>query len=330
MTTAAPVAICIVTHDSAEDIGECLRSIDALEPPAAEIVVVDCASSDGSLAIVTNRLPSGLSARTVALTENLGFAGGMNRAIGESEADWILSLNPDARPESDFLERLLARVAACGQTKLGSVTGRLSRPGTPPRLDACGMRLTRTWRHLDRGSGEIDAQQMLQPERVFGGTGAATLYSREALHDVAIEGEFFLNEFHSYREDAELAFRLRERGWEAIYEPSARALHARRNLPDRRREMPVEINRHSLKNRYLLRAYHQTPQNLATTFLSTLARDLGALLWVVARERSSLAAYSWLLKHRAEIAERRRAIQARRLVPPAVVNRWFRVQSLPL
>ena len=46
--------------------------------------------------------------------------------------------------------------------------------------------------------------------------------------------------------------------------------------------MPAAVNLHSLKNRYLLRIYHQTAGNLLRTFFPTLARDLAALGWVAA------------------------------------------------
>jgi GT2 family glycosyltransferase len=192
------------------------------------------------------------------------------------------------------------------------------------------MHLTLTWRHLDRGSEEPDRGQWSRPERVFGATGAAALFRRVALDDVAVDGEVLLEEFHSFREDAELAFRLRERGWEILYEPAARAVHRRTSLPRRRRAMPPEVNRHSLKNRYLLRAYHQTPPNLLLTLPWAATRDLGALAYVMLFERSSLAAYRWLWENRHHIVARRRAIQGRRTVPRWQVDRWFWRQGAPL
>jgi GT2 family glycosyltransferase len=213
------------------------------------------------------------------------------------------------------------------------VTGRLSRfrgSRGADLLDACGMRLTLSWRHLDRGSRRGDRGQFSAPQEVFGGTGAATLFRREALDDVAVDGDIFLPEFHSFREDAELAFRLRERGWKVVYEPLAVARHRRRVVPERRRRLTAEINRHSLKNRYLLRAYHQAGPNLLLTGLPALLRDVLILGYVLLLERSSLDAYRWLWRHRLEILDRRRAIQKRRTAPRWAVDRWFLVNSRPL
>jgi GT2 family glycosyltransferase len=327
------VAVCIVTHDSAADLPGCMASLAALEHRPLEILVADCASRDASLQTAREHAPAGIPFQGVDLGENRGFAGGMNAALARAEAPFVLCLNADARPAPDYVTRLLARARAHPDLRVGAVTGRLVRPardGEPRLLDACGMRLTSAWRHLDRGSGEPDRGQWGGPERVFGATGAASLFRREALDDAAVEGEIFDPRFHSFREDAELCFRLRERGWEVLYEPSAMAEHRRFNLPERRADLPALVNYHSLKNRYLLRIYHQTAGNFFRTLVPTLARDLAALAWVLLRERTSLPAYGWLWRHRRELLARRRIIQGRRTVPAREVDRWFSVQGEPL
>lgn len=341
----APVAVLIVTHDDAGDLPACLAAIAALSPRPSELVVVDCASSDDGEAIARHDWPSGLAGEVVPLPDNRGFAGGMNVALAKSRAPWVLTLNADARPSREYLQHLLARadstmldsivsgapvdeLAAVPDSRLrvAAVTGRLVRPpaadGTR-RLDACGMRVTPAWRHHDRGSSALDRGQFARPQRVFGGTGAATLWRREALLDVAVDGEVFDERFHSFREDAELCFRLRERRWEVLYEPAAICEHRRVNLPSRRAAMSPTVNRHSLKNRYLLRLYHQTLGNLIWTLPFALFRDLQALLWVLLFERTSLPAYRWLWAHRRELFARRRAIRSRRTAGWWEMERWF-------
>jgi GT2 family glycosyltransferase len=388
-TPHAPVAVCIVTHNSAPDLADCMAAIAALRPRPVEVALVDSGSDDGSLEEARRAAPPGLPLSLAAQAANVGFAAGMNVAIAATSAPYVLTLNADARPRPDYLARLVARFEAHPGLRVAAVTGRLLRPagsdfrgvphvhpgraaaatagsrgrpagsdfrgvphvhpgraaavtggsrdrpapatgGGPHLLDACGMRLTRSWRHLDRGSGEPDRGQWALPERVFGATGAASLFRREALLDAAVDGEVFDPRFHSFREDAELCFRLRERGWEVLYEPTAVAEHRRFNLPERRSAMPGEVNFHSLKNRYLLRVYHQTGRNFLRTLLPALGRDLAAFAWVLLAERSSLGAYGWLLRHRRELRARRRAIQRRRTVPAAELELWFGSAGAPL
>lgn len=336
------VAVAIVTWNSAADLPGCLEAVARQDHRPLELVVVDCGSTDRSVEIARSadlgRGEDEMPRVVEALGENRGFSGGMNAALRRTAAPFVLALNADARPAPDFARRLVERAHACRDLRVGAVTGRLVRPEGAEgmrRLDACGMYLRPTWRHLDRGSGEVDRGQYARAERVFGGTGAATLYRRAALDDVAFPGETAGDEvfdelFFAYREDAELAFRFQERGWETVYEPTAVAEHRRRVVPKNRAELPAAINYHSLKNRYLLRAYHQAAGNLLRTAGPTLLRDLLALGWVVLRERTSLAAYAWLWRHRRTILARRRWLRARRTASADAVERWFRVASLPL
>lgn len=333
MTAAAAAsraAVGIVTYNSAGDLPGALAAVAALEERPLELVIVDCGSGDASVELARAFAAPGITCRVLPLGENRGFSGGMNAAVAATSAPFVLALNPDARPRPDFLGVLLARAEAT-PGKVGALTPRLTRPAGADgerRLDACGMALRRTWRHLDRGSGEIDRGQHLEAELVFGGTGAATLYRREALEDVAFaDGQVFDELFHSYREDAELAFRLQERGWACVYEPAAGCEHRRAVVPAGRAQVSPFVNYHSLKNRYLLRAYHQSGGNFLRTLLPTLARDLGAFAWVLLRERSSLPAYAWLWRNRRNIAERRRYLRGRRLQSAEL---WFRRESLPL
>jgi GT2 family glycosyltransferase len=329
VSPAPPIDVCIVTYDSAGDLEPCLRSVEALAHRPLAIQVVDCASVDSSVEIARRfAAESTLETTVVRLERNAGFAGGMNEALAHGHAPWALLLNPDARPAPDYLDRLLEACASSpaarnGTRGVGAATGRLSRlasDGEPPRLDACGMRLTLTWRHLDRASGRLDRGQHATRASVFGATGAASLFRRAALEDVAIGGRVFDDWFHSFREDAELCFRLQERGWDVVYEPRAQATHRRRVAPGRRRELAPAINFHSLKNRYLLRLYHQTPRNLLATLPFTLFRDAMALGWVLLRERDSLPAYGWLWRNRSALYERRRVIQSRKTHS---IEQWF-------
>ena len=334
---SADYAVLVVTHDSEDDLPGCLDAIRRLDPAPQEVILVDCASRDRTIVVSEGfDLPTSRVAH-IHLEENLGFAGGMNRAFAGSSASWVLTLNPDARPEPDYVGRLLDSAAKACNLKVGCVTGRLTRPADhngEVRLDACGMRLVPTWRHLDRGSGEVDIATepglWKTPERVFGATGAASLFSRRALEDTLIEGVIFDPWFFAFREDAELAFRLQARDWDVLYEPSARCEHRRFNLPERRSEMPAVVNFHSLKNRYLLRIYHQTVGNFLWTLPMTLWRDALALGYVLLRERSSLAAYRWLWQRRRAILDRRRTIQARRTAPARRLDRWFVSPGQPI
>jgi GT2 family glycosyltransferase len=339
MSADPRVAVCIVIHKDAHDLPGCFAALAGVTHRPLEVIVADCASRDGGPEVARREAARlrDVPVQVVELGENLGFAGGMNAAFARTDAPFVMTLNADAHLGPDYITRLLASAEANTEAhpglRVGGLTGRLVRfaeEGGHRLLDACGMYLTPNWRHLDRGSGEVDHGQWNRTERVFGATGAAALFRREALLDVAVDGEIFDPRFHTYREDAELCFRLQERGWAVLYEPSAVAEHRRFNLPERRSAMPDAANYNSLKNRYLLRIYHQTGGNLLRTFFPTLGRDLLALGYVLVREHSSFPAYGWLWRNRRDLLRRRRLIQGRRTVPAAAIDHWFRVQGEPL
>src|SRR4030095_12141583 len=104
-------------------------------------------------------------------------------------------------------------------------------------LDSTGIIMLREQRHLDRGAGETDNGQYENPEDIFGPSGAAALYRRATLDDVAINGQYFDEDFFAFREDADLAWRCRLLGWNSIYVPAAVALHRRRVTPERRNRL---------------------------------------------------------------------------------------------
>ena len=334
MSFEAPrVAVCIVTYNSAADLPSCMAALARQDYQPLELVVVDCDSTDDSVKVAWSVEVSPVPKQVLPLGENRGFAGGMNAAFVSTQAELLLTLNADAAPAPDFVSRLVERFQKSAEARPGAVTGRLVRPpdaSGEQRIDACGMVLLRAWRHLDRGSGEVDTGQHQRPEQVFGATGAASLFVREALLDVAIDGQIFDEDFFAWREDAELCFRLQERGWSVLYEPTASCVHRRQVVPQNRASVPAIANYHSLKNRYLLRAYHQSFGNFLRTLPYTLVRDLGALVYVLLRERKSLPAYRWLWQNRRRIVERRRVMFGRRTVDAGVVERWFSERCQPV
>jgi GT2 family glycosyltransferase len=305
------VSIIVVSKDDAEDLPVSIGSALAQRGVSAETLVVDNASTDGSREIARG-LGAGVKVR--ALPENVGFAAAMNVGIEASGGRYVLALNPDCRLEPDFAAVLVRRLDAPDAANVGSASGRLLRAEgsdlrATDRIDSTGIRFTASGRHFDRGGGELAAGRFETEEDVEGTSGAAGFYRRAALESVRISTGYFDSDFFLYREDADLAWRLRRFGWRCLYVPSAVAAHRRRNLPERRRQMSDVANLHSVKNRFLLRINNQTGAEALRTAVPTFARDavvLGACLTV---ERSSLPAFGWLWKNRKRLWAKRREIQ---------------------
>ena len=269
------VAVNIVTFNSGEDIAACLESLGRQTFRDFRIHVLDNASTDGTI----NAL-SRFDLDLIRSQSNTGFARAHNDLIRSYPAEFVLVLNPDAVLMPEFLERIVGALES--RSDAASATGKLLR-FDGKTLDSTGIVMLRSQRHLDRGADEPDRGQFEKPEDVFGPSGAAALYRLKALQDVAIDGQFFDEDFFAYREDADLAWRCRLMGWTSIYVPSAVALHRRRVTPERRSQLSALINYHSVKNRFLLRLNNMTRSLYMRDFLRISTRDAAVVGYVLVR-----------------------------------------------
>ena len=241
---AGRIAILIVNWNARDHLLRCLESLASLPHP---VIVVDNASEDGSADAVAARFPEVTLVRS---PENLGFAGGVNRARREAreaarlagakvspDAKYLLLLNPDTVATSGAIDALAAALAE--DAAIGAVGGRLVHPdGSPqsgfnvrrfPTLGSFAMDLllidqvwagnpwTRRYlaRDLDDGEG-APAVDVDQPA-------AACLMVRADAFD-RITG--MDAEFHpAWFEDVDFCRRLIAAGYRIRFEPRATFVH---------------------------------------------------------------------------------------------------------
>ncbi|MFB3778855.1 MAG: glycosyltransferase family 2 protein [Bryobacteraceae bacterium] len=319
------VSVTLVTYNSGRFIKKCLESVLAQKYPYKEVIVVDNASTDGTVDILEQFEDR---CQVVYNDENIGFAAAQNQAIHMSSGEWVLTLNPDVLLLGGFIQALVE--AGHMHPRIGSVCGKLltmrSTFDIPdkPLVDSTGIYFTPMLRHLDRGSREVDNGHFLRYEYVFGASAAAALYRREMIDDVSIRDEFFDPDFFVYREDADVAWRAQLLGWRCIYTPHARGYHVRKVLPGNRRALPPVINMHSVKNRFLMRIKNMTRDLYLRNFFSVTLRDLLVVGCCLLREHSSLRAFLYLAKSWRRVWQKRREIMSRRRVNDEYMASWFR------
>jgi GT2 family glycosyltransferase len=318
------VSITIVTYNSGRFIKRCLESILDQTYPFKEIIVVDNCSTDGTTDILE---PFEDRCRIIYNEDNIGFAAAQNQAIGLSDSDWVLTLNPDLLLLPDFITALLH--AGNLDPRIGTVCGKLLTMSAgfdfpeKPVVDSTGIFFTPTLRHLDRGSLEYDNGHYRQYEYVFGATAAAALYRREMIEDISLDGEFFDSDFFVYREDADVSWRSQLLGWKCLYAPYARGYHVRKALPGNRRALPPEINMHSVKNRFLLRIKNISGDLYRRNWVQITGRDLVVVACCILWEHSSLKAFWFLAKNYRRVLAKRRLIQERQRVDNDYMASWF-------
>lgn len=235
------VVVSIVSWNHAKYLPDALDSIRAQQHPDISVVLVDNGSSDKTSELVRENYPEVTVLRN---TRNLGFSRAHNQAIQYTRANhvkqdedlFVLVMNPDIILHENYISRLLDRVAH--RTDIGSAGGKLLRvyeimeddmPGKKfsKTIDSTGIRLYKSRRAVDRHAGEEDTGGFERTEEVFGISGACAMYRLSALVDAAPNGQYFDEEFFAYKEDVDLAWRLRLLGWKAVYVPDALAYHYR-------------------------------------------------------------------------------------------------------
>ena len=193
----------------------------------AEIVVVDNASTDGSVAQLRDAVSD---VEVLVCPTNGGYAAGANRGIAATRAPVVAVCNCDLRVMTGSARAIVSRLEA--EDDLAAVGPAIENPdGTRypsarvvPRLrDAVGHaifgflkpnnRFTRRYRQLDADPD--------RPRDVDWVSGAAVWLRRSALEQIGgwDEGYFM------YLEDVDLCSRLRSAGWRIAFEPSGRVVH---------------------------------------------------------------------------------------------------------
>ncbi|MER3452503.1 MAG: dTDP-Rha--alpha-D-GlcNAc-pyrophosphate polyprenol alpha-3-L-rhamnosyltransferase, partial [Acidimicrobiia bacterium] len=219
------VAAVVVNFNAGAHLLTCVRSLR--DDGVGEIVVVDNASSDGSLAALTAADPG---VRILPVGVNLGFGAAANRGVAATTAPFVAVMNPDVVVEPGTTKALTERLA--GEPTVAVAGPRVENPdGTwypsarsfPSLADAAGHaflhyiaprnRFSRRYRLLDWDHAS--------PRRVDWVSGTFMVLRRSAFEDVG----GFDESYFMYVEDVDLCWRLRRAGWEVVYEPAGRVVH---------------------------------------------------------------------------------------------------------
>lgn len=215
MAMTSSITVLVVNWNSGTLLQECLKKLSGQTVMPQRVLVVDNASSDHSAAC-TEQLAV---VKLLQMAVNLGFAAGNNRALAECDTEFVALLNPDAFPEPDWLERLLA--AAGAYPDVAAFGSRQLCQGSPDVLDGIGDSYHMNglvWR--ERHGARQQARDLV-PREIFSPCAAAALYRRQALVDVG----GFDEDYFCYVEDVDLGFRLRLAGHKAMYVPDAVVHH---------------------------------------------------------------------------------------------------------
>jgi GT2 family glycosyltransferase len=209
------LAVVVVAHHSAADLPDTLVRVRRQLRPDDELIVVDCASRDGSADAARAAVPD---AQVVVLEHNAGFAGGACVGAEAATAPLLFFLNPDAVPASGCIAAL--RGAAADRPGWGAWQA-LVVHADGRSVNSAGNEVHWLGFGWAGGCDEPVASVDQAPRDVSFASGAALMVRREAWETVG----GFAPEYFMYGEDLDLGLRLRLAGWESGIVPAARVAH---------------------------------------------------------------------------------------------------------
>ena len=251
-------SVIIVNWNVQRLLAACLESLYAhVHDVDFEVVVVDNASSDGSVAMLRARYPQ---VRLIANVDNVGFAAGINRGVAASTGAYLWLLNPDTEITEDVPARLrtaldtLPNAAIVGPrlvdgagTAAHGAGGRF--PGVRSILNTAAFAYKvfpgRAW-----SRGIWLAEDERTTRRIDWVSGAAMMVRREVFEAVGgFDERYFL-----LCEDIDLCYRARRKGFVTYFVPETTVIHHEGSSIDKQDEQLLLSKSASLQ--VYLRAHH--------------------------------------------------------------------------
>jgi len=206
------VSIIIVNWNAGKYLEKCIKSLMKQSYKEFEIILVDNASTDGSLEEVENKFPN---VRIIKNNENLGFGVGVNNGISECRGDVIALFNPDAVAEKDWLQNLVSVLYS--SDKIGAASGKLLSIIENEEEIFC------TWSKMNPYTSIPYYFKNEKPSaKVDTLTGAAMVVKKEVIKKIGLlDPEYFL-----YYEETDWCARIIRAGYDLVYVPNSKVWHS--------------------------------------------------------------------------------------------------------
>lgn len=208
------VAVVIPNWNGAEFLPETLDGLRRQTLHDFETILVDNASTDGSVESVRASYPE---VRCIRLDENRGFAGAVNVGIEASSGEFVVLLNNDAVPEPTWLEALVAALEK--DPRAGSCASRVLSYADPSVIDSAGDQLGIFPSQI--GNGSKDGRKFRTAGLVLTACACAAAYRRSLFEEIGT----FDERFFAYMEDVDIGLRAQFAGYDCRYVPEAVVLH---------------------------------------------------------------------------------------------------------
>jgi GT2 family glycosyltransferase len=217
------VYIVLLNYNGAEDTVDCLKSLEKVAYSNMQVVVVDNASTDDSVALLRS-IQNQYGFVFLQSNENNGFSAGNNIGIKyalENNADYVLLLNNDTVVEPDFLS--VAVEASEHDDSVGLTIGKILYYKEPDLIWYGGGELKQPYNYsIHLGFRENQNKPEFNQQRyVTYATGCYFLLKRTAIEKVGLMDE----DYFLYCEDTDYSIRMIRSGLKMLYCPQSVIYH---------------------------------------------------------------------------------------------------------
>jgi GT2 family glycosyltransferase len=300
------LSIVIIGYNSGKFLKSCLESLSKQTYKNLELIFIDNNSSDGSIQFVDKHFPH---ITTIHNKQNIGYVGAANQGIKLAKGDFVMILNPDILFEPNYIELCMEKIKT--HHEIAAIAGKIYKYDFEKKqktglIDTVGIFCFRNRRFIDDGQGMEDKGQFSRPKEVFGVSGACPIYRKKALEDVKYQDEYLDENFFMYKEDVDLAWRLKLYGWKAFYIPTAVAYHGRgtgalkrfthREVLKNRSKLNKFQKYHSYKNQRLMQLKNEYLKGFLSDFPHIAWREILIAGYVLLREPHLLKAWWHMVK----------------------------------
>ena len=235
-STSLDLSIIIVSWNTSGELQNCLRTVVETATDSVEIILVDNASSDDSVAMVKKDFPA---VRVIENDANYGFGKASNQGIAISRGRYVLLLNPDSEVIPGALRELVRfgdanpDVGIFGLKVLNS-DGSLQYSCRRFPTFMAGIFRNSILRHFLPKNPYVKDYLMADLEHtsaceVDWVSGCAMVLRRELLEDIGVMDE----RFFMYCEDVDMGYRAKQNGWKVMYFPGAVVVHSKSKSSDK-------------------------------------------------------------------------------------------------
>jgi GT2 family glycosyltransferase len=215
------VSIVLLNLNGYRDTRDCLESLQQVQYPNFDVIVVDNGSSDDSFPRLQKEFPD---VKLVRSEENIGFSGGNNLGIEsalENGADYVLLLNNDTVVDPNFLSQLVQ--VGESDPRIGILAPKIFYFSEPKRIWYAGgyvKYMIGACRHL--GQDQLDQEgKFSRVEDTEFITGCAMLIKSRLLREIGLlDAKLFI-----YSEDSDFCMRARNAGNRLVFVPTAMVWH---------------------------------------------------------------------------------------------------------